>query len=137
MKLYLDIDGVLLTKRRPQAADYAAEFIAFITAHFDCYWLTTHCKGDNQVVCAYLTEYFDPQTMKKLTAVKPTCWNALKTDAIDFDHRFVWLDDAPLIAEKVMLEELGKTDCLIMVDLQRPDELKRLKKLLSQYLDDC
>ena len=69
--------------------------------------------------------------------MKPTSRNALKTDAIDFDHRFVWLDDAPLIAEEVFLEELGKTDCLIMVDLQRPEELKRLKKLLSQYLDEC
>ena len=46
IKLYLDIDGVLLHTKKPCAAEYAAEFIDYVTANFDCYWLTTHCKGD-------------------------------------------------------------------------------------------
>ena len=47
-KLYIDIDGVLLTIKNTQQPPFAIEFIDFITSIFDCYWLTTHCKtGDN------------------------------------------------------------------------------------------
>ena len=45
MKLYIDIDGVLLKLRDPHPAGYAKEFISYIVEHFDCYWLATHCKG--------------------------------------------------------------------------------------------
>ena len=47
MKLYLDIDGVLLHPKEDKAAEHAAELIEYITSEFDCYWLTTHCKGDS------------------------------------------------------------------------------------------
>lgn len=38
-KLYLDIDGILLTKRNPRAADGAIELIDYVLSNFDCYWL--------------------------------------------------------------------------------------------------
>lgn len=53
LKLYLDIDGVLLTTKHPQAAEDAAKFVAFITGHFDCYWLTTHCQRDAEPAVRY------------------------------------------------------------------------------------
>jgi hypothetical protein len=46
-KLYLDIDGVLLTAKHTQAAPGVDDFVEFITQHFACYWLTTYCKGDS------------------------------------------------------------------------------------------
>ena len=33
MKLYIDIDGVLLKLRDPHPADYAEEFISYIVEH--------------------------------------------------------------------------------------------------------
>ncbi|MDR2802386.1 MAG: hypothetical protein LBB31_04120, partial [Prevotellaceae bacterium] len=57
-KLYVDIDGVLLTSKHVGAADHVAEFIDFTTSHFDCYWLTTHCKGNALTAVNYLSNYF-------------------------------------------------------------------------------
>jgi hypothetical protein len=56
-KLYLDIGGVLLTKRNTEAADLGAEFVDFVTEYFDCYWLTTHCKGSTETALGYLSRY--------------------------------------------------------------------------------
>ena len=44
-RLYLDVDGVLLTVRRKRAAPGVAEFVAEATRLFDCFWLTTHCRS--------------------------------------------------------------------------------------------
>ena len=46
-KLYIDIDGVLITTKNPVAPSGIDRFIQFITSNFDCYWLTTHCKGES------------------------------------------------------------------------------------------
>lgn len=41
-RLYVYIDGVLLTAKDTRAADHSEEFIDFITIHYDRYWLATH-----------------------------------------------------------------------------------------------
>jgi hypothetical protein len=42
-----------------------------------------------------------PETLEKLEdAVRPTNWDALKTEAIDFESDFYWLDDNPLQVER-------------------------------------
>lgn len=136
MKLYLDIDGVLLTAKNPQAADGAAEFVEFITDHFDCYWLTTHCQGNTYTALNYLSEYFDKSIMERLQTIKPTRWQTLKTEAIDFDSQFVWLDDYVLSTERAVLEWHGLSASLITVDLKQQNELMKIaeniEKLLSQ-----
>ena len=68
IKLYLDIDGVLLHTKNTRVAECAAEFIDYVTTHFDCYWLTTHCKGDATTAQQYLSEYFPAEVMEKLAA---------------------------------------------------------------------
>jgi hypothetical protein len=71
--LYLDIDGVLLTTKHTQAAPGVDEFVEFITQHFTCYWLTTHCKGDSAPALRYLSGFLKPATLEKLRrAVRPT-----------------------------------------------------------------
>lgn len=89
LKLYLDIDGVLLTTKHPQAAEDAAKFVAFITGHFDCYWLTTHCQRDAEPAVRYLSEYFDAATLAQLRTIKPTRWQTLKTEGVDMNELFV------------------------------------------------
>lgn len=93
-KLYLDIDGVLLTAKHTQAAPGVEDFIDFVTTHFECYWLTTHCKGDSKSALKYLSQFLLPATISKLqNAVRPTNWDTLKTEAIDVTADFYWLDD--------------------------------------------
>ena len=66
-KLYIDIDGVLLTIKNTQQPQYAVEFIDYITSAFECYWLTSHCKeGNNLPLLQYLSPYYDDKTIDKL-----------------------------------------------------------------------
>lgn len=131
-RLYVDIDGVLLTKRPVAAAPGAAAFIRFITAHFDCYWLTTHCRGDASVAVRYLAQYVDASTLAELQTWQATNWDTLKTEALTDTADFFWLDDIPFVSEQQMLEQRGLLHRLITVDLARPDELEQIQQLLQR-----
>lgn len=132
-RLYLDIDGVLLTVKQTKPADHSTAFIEFVTVNFDCYWLTTHCKGDAKNAISYLTRYFDNQTLQLLHQVKPTNWETLKTEAIDFSHDFFWLEDYPFNAEKEILSKHNRLESLILVDLNNKAELRRITEVLDNY----
>jgi hypothetical protein len=131
-RLYLDIDGVLLAKRPVAAAPGAAAFIRFVTRHFSCCWLTTHCRGDTAVALRYLAPYVDPDTLACLQTWQATDWDTLKTEALNGVVDFYWLDDAPFESEQRMLAQRGLLHRLITVDLLRPDELPQLQQLLAR-----
>ena len=133
-KLYLDIDGVLLTQKQTAPANNVHQFINFITNNFDCYWLTTHCKGNYQTALKYLENYFDKKTLTQLETIKPTNWTTLKTEAIDFTSDFFWLEDFHFQAEVNILNSKNKRDKLITVDLNKSDELLRLIVFLEQSI---
>ena len=123
MNLYLDIDGVLLDYDTDTYAKGAIELIEYITSEFDCYWLTTHCKGDSTPAIEYLSDYFPAETIERLKTVKPTYWENLKTEGINFDKNFIWLDDYPFQAELSVLEHFGTSDSIYKVDLRNENEL--------------
>lgn len=129
-KIYLDIDGVLLTTKNPQKAENSGLFVDFLISNFDYYWLTTHCKSDARTAISYLSKYFDDATIELLKQIKPTNWHTLKTEAIDFISDFFWLEDNPMQAEISILEKHSKADSLIVVNLNKKDELKRIIALL-------
>ena len=80
-KIYLDIDGVLITRKSPSMTKGAIEFINFILENFDCYWLTTHCRdNDTSSVIGYLSKFFPHNVIENLKSVKPVVWDALKTE---------------------------------------------------------
>jgi len=131
-KLYIDIDGVLLTLRNTQRPLYAVEFIDFITSEFDCYWLTTHCKeGNTSQLMQYLSPYYDGKTLEKLMSVKPTSWLTAKTEAIDFESDFYWVDDYIFNFEKDVLEKYGKLERWIKVESNNENELKHITEILK------
>jgi len=131
-KLYLDIDGVLLTARHTQAAPGVDEFVEFITQNFACYWLTTHCKGDSAPALSYLSRFLKPATLEKLRrAVQPTNWDTLKTEAINLASDFYWLDDRPFQSETAYLQMNGVDDRMIIIDLNRPNELASIIEKLN------
>ncbi|WP_201981205.1 hypothetical protein [Hymenobacter rubidus] len=134
-KLYLDIDGVLLTSKNTRAAPGVDAFVAFVTQQFDCYWLTTHCKGDSQSALKYLSQFLLPSTLEQLKdAVHSTNWDALKTEAIELESDFYWVDDNPFQAEIARLTTRQVADRLIVVDLSRPNELFTVQTKLQESL---
>jgi hypothetical protein len=136
IKLYLDIDGVLLTAKHTRAADGVDEFVDFVTTYFECYWLTTHCKGDSRTALKYLAQFMQLETIEKLKdTVRPTNWDALKTEAIDFESDFYWLDDNPLQVERKQLGDKGVEDRLMMIDLKRANELAATRIELKYLLE--
>jgi hypothetical protein len=133
-KLYLDIDGVLLTTKQIKTADDVIPFIEFVTTNFDCYWLTTHCKGNIGTALNYLSDYFDSTTLKKLEKINPTNWITLKTEAIDFKSDFIWLEDYPFESEKKVLMKHNAIHKLITVDLNKVGELMRVMVALEKFI---
>lgn len=129
-RVYIDIDGVLLDKKQKLPKD-AVRFVQFIVQHFDCYWLTTHCRSNINNAVSYLSKFYDTETIELLKKIKPTNWETLKTEAIDFEHKFYWLEDYPFESEMKILEKRNNIGSLIKVDLNQPNELDRIVKLLS------
>lgn len=132
-KLYLDIDGVLLTSKNTKAADGAIEFVNFALSNFDCYWLTTHCKDGNcKQVLKLLAQYLPDDVVENLKKVKPTKWNTLKTEGIDFESDFIWVDDYVFEAEKKVLELHTCVENLLLVNLDNHDELLRVTQKITE-----
>lgn len=132
MRLYLNIDGVLLHNEENRVVEHAAELIGYIVSEFDCYWLTTHCKGDSVSVIEYLSEFFPPEIIEKLKSVKPTYWEELKTEAIDFDKRFIWLAADPTQNELQVLRNFGASSSLYRVNLNNDNELAEILSRLKE-----
>ena len=130
MKIYLDIDGVIL-KKDLTMPEYGKEFISFLTTNHDCYWLTTHCRGGTNNAIDHLSKYYPPSTVEQLKKIKQTNWTDLKTEAIDLNSDFIWLEDYPFEAEKVVLNKANKIDSLITIDLKRENELKSVQKIIE------
>jgi len=133
MNAYIDIDGVLLTKKG-QVPDSASELIDFLIANFKCHWLTTHCQGNKINPLKYLSQYYAKDIMQLLEQVSATTWDSLKTSAIDFKNPFVWLEDQPMQAEILVLEKGGWNSSLIVVDLEQPNELRRIISSLEKEI---
>ncbi|OOZ38240.1 NIF family HAD-type phosphatase [Solemya elarraichensis gill symbiont] len=108
MLLFLDVDGVLLGKKNPRDISHSIaagcdEFIDFSIEHFDCYWLTSHCKGSADTVLNYLKPYVTDPLYEKIKLIQATDYRTFKTEALHGD--FIWIDDAPSMYEIKYLEE--------------------------------
>lgn len=128
VNIYLDIDGVILANDK-QPALHANEFIGHIVERFPVYWLTTHCRnlGDDPV--PMLTKFFDEETVKHLQQIRPSYWDMLKTEAIDFDQPFRWFDDDVFPEEQEVLKGYGRFDSWVSIDLaQNPHQLREYLK---------
>ena len=125
MNIYLDIDGVLLANDYA-SANFADDFLTFVLRHFpdSTYWLTTHCWRGQYRAVEVLRPHLKPATVRLLKNVKPTEWNDLKTDGINFKTPFFWYDDDLFEEEKVILAHYGATACHRPIDLGRdPNQL--------------
>lgn len=110
--------------------DIGNEFIEFAVSNFSCYWLTTHCRGDNHHAIDYLSNYYPPSVIALLKEVRSARWNSLKTEAIDFTQPFVWLDDYVFPSETDVLRRNKAEKSLILVNLGVPNELRKNREML-------
>ncbi|MDD3284391.1 MAG: hypothetical protein PHZ07_02240 [Patescibacteria group bacterium] len=118
MNIYLDIDGVLL-KKHGGPADNVLDFIKYITNNFDCYWLTTHCRNGEDDCMEYLSDKLPIESLQYLEKIKPSYWDMLKTEGIDFSKYFIWIDDYIMDAEKKVLEEKNCLGNFIEIGLEK------------------
>lgn len=126
LNIYLDIDGVLLTKQG-QPALFVEEFLKYITNRHECFWLTTHCQGNPESAIKHLDGKISARAIEYARKIKPTDFQTWKTEAIDFTQDFRWLDD---YAFEMELKDLNQHDCkdkLILIDLEKnPNHLMAL-----------
>ena len=86
-------------------------------------WLiTTHCRcGENKTI-RYLSQFYNKQELKHFESINPTNWGCKKTEAIDFNKPFIWLEDNPFEAEKLDLKKYNSMESLFFVDLKNNGE---------------
>ena len=125
MNIYLDIDGVLLANDLC-VANHASEFVEYMVKNYPVYWLTTHCKGDAIFTVRFLERFFDPKTIEIMKMIRPTNWETLKTEAVDFSKPFLWFEDNLFREEANILREKNCFDSWIQIDL-RNDQNQLLK----------
>ncbi len=123
MNIYLDVNGVLLTKDC-ESAKGVTIFLKYIIENHTVYWLTTHCKGNTEPVVSYLQKYLPKEAYQLIKEIKPTTWGTLKTDAIDFTQDFLWFDDYVMKAEKKVLIKNNVLNKQILINLEdNPNQL--------------
>ncbi len=131
MKIYLDIDGVILGTASP--AGDVASLLTLLLDRFPgkVYWLTTHCRGGADRTEEWLRGKLPDALADRLCReVLPTDWNTLKTEAIDFSEPFLWLDDGLLWSERRILEAHGAADCWIPMDRRDPGMAARAEAIV-------
>lgn len=130
MNIYLDIDGVLRGTASP--IEDRVELLDYILTNFSdsAYWLTTHCRQDyNHTRAALLNSDLPKDLVERVSSiVKPTNFGVLKTDAIDFEKPFIWLDDNLFESEQKVLESHG---CFVNHFYMNPHDPEMAKKALA------
>jgi len=128
--IYLDIDGVLLANEL-HPANFSNEFIEYVVTKYPTYWLTTHCRQEENYAIELLSRFFSGKTLDYLKQIKPTKWQTNKTEAIDFSQPFLWFDDDLYEGEKRDLIKHNVLDNWIEVDLRKNENM--LGKFLSSF----
>lgn len=121
--IYLGIDGVILTHGVTPAL-HLDKFLKHIVTNFNVSWLSSRCRGSSEVTQKYLSQFLDTDTITLTQSIKPTSFGLDKTEAIDFNKNFYWLDSELFDSEKNTLKAHNDYDCWIELDLiNNPDQL--------------
>lgn len=124
--IYIDIDGVILTKGATPA-QYLDQFLDYILGNYSVFWLTSRCHGDTKYTISYLSQFLPANTIRRIKKIKPTNFRIDKTEAIDFRKKFFWLDDDIFASEANILKQHDKYGSWIEVNLMKnPNQLLHL-----------
>lgn len=128
--VYLDIDGVLLVNDN-NLANFAHEFLVYVTSRYPVFWLTTHCRGNIAYTHNFLKRTFPPRTLEVAKQIRPLNWVTNKTEAIDFSKPFLWFDDDLFDEEKAELLKHNALDNWIEVDFRK--DVNYLQRFLMSF----
>ncbi|OGD87751.1 hypothetical protein A3D81_01660 [Candidatus Curtissbacteria bacterium RIFCSPHIGHO2_02_FULL_40_17] len=121
--IYLDIDGVILT-RGVLPAQHLDKFLKYILGNYSVFWLTSRYHGETKKIIGYLSQFLTPEIISLLGQIKPTSFDLDKTEGIDFNRNFFWLDNELFDSEKNTLRIHNVYDSWIELDLiQNPNQL--------------
>lgn len=120
MNIYLDVNGVLLQRDLTPASGVTV-FLQRALRGNDVFWLTSHCKGNVTPVLAYLEKILPKGAFELARQIKPTNWDVLKTDGIDFSKMFLWFDDNLFESERRVLAKHKCEDRVVLIDLNRDE----------------
>lgn len=124
--IYIDIDGVILTKGVLPAL-HLDKFLGYILNNYSVFWLTSRYHGNPKDIIKYLSKFLSPETLTLVSQIKTTSFRLDKTEAIDFNKAFFWLDNELFDSEKNALREHNNYDSWIEVNLMKtPDQLQDL-----------
>ena len=105
------------------------KFLKYVLDKYSVFWLTSRCHGDSKYTLSYLSKFFPEETVNLFKQIKPTNFLVDKTEAIDFNKRFFWLDNEIFESEKTTLIKNGKYDSWIEVNLIKdPNQLLHLMR---------
>ena len=133
MKIYLDIDGTMihedLTENYGKAAAGLEDFITALKP-YDTYWLTTHChEGDPTRAQAIMKRVLPDALHPEIDRIKGTVWDVNKTEALDWDSDFIWIDNDVFEEEWKQLERCTDNQSVVQVDLRaNPEQLKEITR---------
>ncbi|MBL8733285.1 MAG: hypothetical protein JNN13_13020 [Planctomycetes bacterium] len=144
MKVFLDIDGVLLGNdpTRPSRlglAAHALDLLTFVLARAEVHWLSPRCRGDARAAVDHLVLHTPPSDRERLLTlaqrVRATDYHDHRAEALPADGNFVWLDDEPSPAELAALRARGWLERWLWVDTrEEPDDLRRALQVLGKRL---
>ncbi len=131
MNIYLDIDGTMIHEDRwdmeNPAADGLAEFIIALRPH-NTFWLTTHCRdGNPERAREILKRYLPIELHAEIDRIKPTVWDMMKTEGIDWSQDFIWFDNDISAFEWEKIEQGSENQQAIEVNLKiNPKQLEEI-----------
>jgi hypothetical protein len=144
--LHLDIDGVLLRRRQPglfdafELAPDCLEFLEWATTQFRCRWLSTRCRagwpdGSRRAFQHAGARLEELRWTAVFKLIEPARWSAHKTEALDANSNFWWVDDNPTEYDRGWLRDHGRQDRLIEISSDRyPGALNSAKSRLTMAL---
>src|SRR5476649_1318680 len=130
--LYIDVDGVILgwkdiSNAEVVLAKHTKEFLEFCLSKYQCFWLTTNSRdGNSEGLMRLLSRYADNDTMEMIRAIPPSKWETFKTEAIDLNSDFYWVEDQLLAHEIKQLKAHSAYKRWIRIDTREdPEGLKK------------
>jgi len=131
MNIYLDIDGTLIHENlaEDKAAESLNDFLIALRPH-TTFWLTTHCRdGNPERPREIMKRYVPPELHADIDRIKPTVWDTLKTQGIDWSHDFIWFDNDISAFEWERLEQGSERQHAIEINLRaNPKQLGEITR---------